>query len=139
VSYDPALTAIAVATNDALTEHLWRYDSDTDIAAADSGDPIAHIAIELARAAHDFNTTAGLLTHVGQTRARHAATITDLATAYPHSLDTDAFRAVQQLERVDTQREELLSLYAVWRRHRPLHRDPRVRRSGCSPMTRERA
>ena len=53
--YDPALTAIAVATNDALTEHLWRYDTgDTD-----SGDPIAHVAIELARQSHDFNTTAG--------------------------------------------------------------------------------
>jgi hypothetical protein len=131
VPYDPALTAIAVATNDALTEHLWRHDT------ADSSDPIAHVAIELARAAHDFSTTARLLTrlvnHVGQTCTRHAATITDLATVYPHSLDIDAFRVLQQLERFDTQREALLSLYAVWRRHRPPYRDLRVRQLWVQP------
>jgi hypothetical protein len=137
VPYDPALTAIAVATNDALTEHLWRHDTATDAATADAGDPIAHIAIELARKAHDFITTAGLLTrlltHVGQTCARHAATVTDLATAYPHLLDIDAFRALQQLERFDTQREVLLSPYAVWRRHGPPYRDPRVRQLWVQP------
>jgi hypothetical protein len=127
VPYDPALTAIAVATNDALTDHVWRYDTGT----ADSGDPVAHIAIELCRKAHDFNTTSALLTriltHVGQTCGRHTSTITDLATVYPHSLDLDAFRVLQQLERFDTQREALLSLYTVWRRHRPASRDPRAR------------
>jgi hypothetical protein len=82
--YDPALTAIAVATNDALTEHLWRYDTGD----ADNGDPIAHIAIELARTAHDFNTTTEwlvrVLGHVGETCHRHAGTITDLANVRPH-------------------------------------------------------
>ncbi len=131
--YDPALTAIAVATNDALTEHLWRHDTAT----ADSGDPIAQIAIELARKAGDYISTTGLLTrlltHVGQTCVRHAATITDLANVYPHSLDIDAFRILQQLERFDTQREAMLSLYAVWRRHRPPYRDPRVRQLWVQP------
>ena len=131
--YDPTLTAIAVATNDAMTEHLWRYDTGT----ADSGDPVAHVAIELARAAHDFNTTAAVLTRVldqvGRTCRRHATTITDLATIYPHSLDGDAFRVLQQLERFDGQREALLSLYAVWRRHRPAFRDPRVRHLWVQP------
>lgn len=131
--YDPVLTAIAVATNDALTDHLWRYDTAT----ADTDDPIAHIAIELTRTAHDFATTAGLLTGllatIGQTCRRHAATITDLATVYPHSLDIDTFRILRQIERFDTQREALLSLYAVWRRHRPPYRDPRVRRLWVQP------
>ncbi|MBT8227312.1 MAG: hypothetical protein HKP61_05260 [Dactylosporangium sp.] len=131
--YDPTVTAIAVATNDALTDHLWRFDTAT----ADAGDPIAHLAIELVRKDQDFLTTARLLTrlltHVGQTCTRHAATITDLTTVYPHSLDIDAFRILQQLERFDTQREALLSLYAVWRRHRPPYRDPRVRQLWVQP------
>ncbi|MDG4793640.1 hypothetical protein [Micromonospora sp. WMMD1082] len=125
--YDPALTAIAVATNDALTEPLWRHDTgDTD-----HGDPIAHIAVELHRAAHDFNTTTDLLTrllaHVGELCRRHTSTITDLATIYPHSLDSDTVRLVQQLERFDTQRETLLKLYGMWRRYRHTTRDPRAR------------
>jgi len=133
VPYDPALTAIAVATNDALTEHLWRYDTgDTD-----NRDPIAHIAVELARTARDFNTTAAVLARVlgrvGETCHRHASTISDLTTVYPHSLDVDTVRSVQHLERFDAQREALLSLYAVWRRHRPLTRDPRARHLWVQP------
>ena len=131
--YDPTLTAIAVATNDALTEHLWRYDT----ADADSGDPIAHVAIEPARTAHDFNTTATLLVrvlgHVGDTCHRHASTITDLAGVYPHSLDIDTSRIMQQLERFDAQREALLTLYGMWRRHRPLTRETRVRHLWVQP------
>jgi hypothetical protein len=127
VSYDPALTAIAVATNDALTDHLWRYDTATII----NGDPVAHIAIALCDAADDFNTTSRLLAralaHLGETCGRHLSTVTDLATIYLHTLDTDALRLLRQLERFGTQREALLSLYAVWRRHRPTTRDPRVR------------
>jgi hypothetical protein len=133
VPYDPTLTAIAVATNDALIEHLWRYDTgDTD-----NGDPIAHIAVELARAAHDFNTTAALLTRVlaqvGELSHWHASTITDLATVYPYSLDVDMVRIVQQLERFDTQREALLSLYGMWRRHRSITREARVRHLWVQP------
>jgi hypothetical protein len=133
VPYDPTLTAIAVATNDALTEHLWRYDTgDTD-----SGDPIAHVAIELARKAHDFNTTAALLIrmlgHVGDTCHQHASTITDLAGVYPHSLDVDTFRIMQQLERLDAQREALLSLYGIWRRHRSITRETRVQHLWVQP------
>jgi len=127
VPYDPALTAIAVTTNDALTEHLWRHDTgDTD-----DGDPIAYIAVELARAAHDFNATAGLLTRaltqVGELGHWHASAITDLATVYPYSLDVDMVRIVQQLERFDAQREALLRLYLVWRRYRHTTRDTRSR------------
>jgi hypothetical protein len=133
VPYDPTLTAIAVATNDALTEHLWRYDTgDTD-----SGDPIAHVAIELARQAHDFNTTAGLLVRVlaqvGELGHWHASTITDMATVYPYSLDVDMVRIVQQLERFDAQREALLSLYGIWRRHRSITRETRVRHLWVQP------
>ncbi|MEV7628827.1 hypothetical protein [Actinoplanes sp. NPDC089786] len=131
--YDPALTAIAVTTNDAMTEHLWRYDAgDTD-----SGDPIAHIAVELGRAAHDFNTTVGLLTRtltqVGELGHWHASTITDLATVYPYSLDVDTVRIAQQLERFDTQREALLRLYLVWRRYRHTTRDTRSRHLWVQP------
>lgn len=130
--YDPALTAIAVATNDALTDHVWRYDTGT----AD-GDPIAHIAVDLSRKVQDFNTTAGLLTRVlgqvGEVCRRHINTITDLATVYPHSLNLDAIRVLTQLERFDTQREALLALYAVWRQHRPVFRDPRVRHLWVQP------
>jgi hypothetical protein len=133
VPYDPTLTAIAVATNDALIEHLWRYDTGD----ADSGDPIAHIAVELAHAAHDFNTTAALLTRelaqVGELGHWHAGTITDLATVYPYALDVDMVRIVQQLERFDTQREALLSLYGMWRRHRSVTREARVRHLWVQP------
>ena len=94
MSYDPALTAIAVATNDALTEHLWRYDTAT----TDHGDPVAHIAIALARAA-----------------------------LFPNTVDVDAFRVQQHIERFHARREAMLELYAVWRRHRPTTRDPRTR------------
>lgn len=125
--YEPALTAIAVATNDALTEHVWRYDTGD----ADNGDPIGHVAIELARAAHEVNTTARLLNrllaHVVQMCRLQLTTITGLATVHPHSLDLDLGRTLIQLERFEAQREALLSLYAVWRRHRPASRDPRTR------------
>lgn len=131
--YDPALTAIAVTTNDALTDHLWRYDTgDTD-----NGDPIAHVAVELARAAHDFNTTAALLTrvltHVGELCRRHTSTLTDFSTIYPHSLDVHTLRIVQQLERFDTHREALLKLYGMWRRYRHTTRDPRTRQLWVQP------
>ena len=131
--YDPTLTAIAVTTNDALTEHLWRYDTgDTD-----NGDPIAHIAGELARAAHDFNTTAALLTRVlsqvGELGRWHASTITDLATVHPYALDVDMVRIVQQLERFDAQREALLSLYGMWRQYRSTTREARTRHLWVKP------
>ncbi len=123
--YDAALTAIAVATNDALPDHVWRHDT------ADDGDPVADIAVALCRAANDLITTSGLLTrivtYVRDQCGRHLDSITAYATIGPHSLDVDAFRLLQQLERFDTQREVLLSVYAVWRRHRPIRRDPRVR------------
>jgi hypothetical protein len=130
VPYDPTLTAIAVTTNDALTDHLWRYDTD-------STGPIAHIAVELHRAAHDFNTTVAvlnrMLAHVGELFRRHADTITDLATAYPRSLDTDTVRIVQQLERFGEQREALLRLYMLWRRYRHTTRDSRTRHLWVQP------
>ncbi len=123
--YDAALTAIAVATNDALPEHVWRHDT------ADDGDPVADIAIALCRAAHDLITTSRLLsrilTCVHEQCGRHLDSITGHATAGLHSLNADAFRLLQQLERFDTQREALLSTYALWRRHRPISRDPAVR------------
>ncbi len=125
--YDAALTAIAVATNDALPDHVWRHDTAT----ADSGDPVADIAVALCRTANDFITTTGLLsrilTYVHQQCGRHLETITSHATVGLHSLDVDAFRLLQQLERFHTEREVLLSVYAVWRRHRPISRDPAVR------------
>jgi hypothetical protein len=133
MTYEPALTAIAVATNDALTDHLWRHDTGT----ADGGDPVAHLAIALCRAADDFNTTSQLLArtlhHVREQYGRHLHGVTNVATIHPHSLDIDAFRLLQQLERFDTQREALLSLYAVWRRHRPTSRDPQVRHLLLAP------
>ncbi len=125
--YDAVLTAIAVATNDALSDHVWRYDTAT----ADSGDPVADIAVALCRVANDFITTSGLLTriltHVREHCGRQLDSITSYATVGVHSLDVDAFRLLQQLERFDTQREALLAWYAMWRRHRPVSRDPRVR------------
>lgn len=125
--YDPTLTAIAVATNDALTDHLWRFDTAT----ADDGDPVAHVAVALCRAARDFNATADLLTralrHVAAGCGRHLSTITDLAAITPHSLESDAVRVLHQIERFDAQREALLSLYAVWRRHRRPCRHPGTR------------
>ena len=125
--YDAVLTAIAVATNDALSDHVWRHDT----AAADSGDPVADIAVALCRVANDFITTSGLLarilTHVRKHCGRQLDSITSYATIGVHSLDVDAFRLLQQLERFDTQREVLLAWYAMWRRQRPISRDPRVR------------
>jgi hypothetical protein len=127
VPYDPALTAIAVGTNDALTDHVWRQDT----ANPDTGDPVTHIAVELCRTAQNFNTTTRLLTrvltYIGETCRRHIETINGHAIVHPHSLDLDAGRLITQLERYDTQRDVLLSLYAVWRRHRSASRDPRER------------
>jgi hypothetical protein len=100
--YDAAVTAIAVATNDALPDHVWRHDT------ADDGDPVADIAVALCRAAHDLITTSGLLTRilssVHEQYGRHLETLTGYATVGPHSLDVDALRLLQQLERFDTQR-----------------------------------
>jgi hypothetical protein len=133
VPYDPTLTAIAVATNDALTDHVWRYDTAT----ADAGDPVAHIAVELCRAAADFNSSSDLLTriltHLRDETSRHLRAVTDVASVVPHSVDIDAFRVLQHLERFDANRETLLALYAVWRRHRPTSRDPRTRHLLLNP------
>jgi hypothetical protein len=127
VPYDPALTAIAVATNDALTDHVWRYDTAT----ADAGDPVAHIAVALCRAAADFNTTSDLLTRLlTQLRDetnRYLRAVIDFTSVVPNCVDIDAFRVQQYLERFHSYREAMLSLYAVWRRHRPTSRDPRTR------------
>jgi hypothetical protein len=120
--YDPVLAAIATATNDALTEHLWNYDTD-------DGDPITDIAATLTHAATEFITAADLLTrtltHVADTCRRHAATVTAHATVYPHTLRADTTSLHQLLERFEGQRDTLLTLYGVWRRHRPASRDLR--------------
>jgi hypothetical protein len=124
VPYDAALTAIAVATNDALPEHVWRYDTA-------GGDPVADIAVTLSRAANDFNTTsamlARILTRIRDHCGQQLDSITNHATVGVHSLDVDAFRLLQQLERLDNQREAMLGTYAVWRRQRPIPCDPHVR------------
>src|SRR6266511_71276 len=107
--YDAVLTAIAVATNDALSDHVWRYDTAT----ADSGDPVADIAVALCRVANDFITTSGLLTriltHVREHCGRQLDSITSYSTVGVPSLDVDAFRLLHQLERFVTRREALLA------------------------------
>jgi hypothetical protein len=122
--YDPALAAIATATNDALTEHVWNYDT-TD------GDPITHIATTLAHAAAAFitdaNTLTQALTHVADSCQRHIVTVTAHATVYPHTLPTDTTGLNQLLERFEGQRETLITLYGLWRQHRPTSRDLRRR------------
>jgi hypothetical protein len=125
VPYDPALTAIAVATNDALPDHVWRHD----ITTADTNDPIAQIAAELHHTALTFTATAQTLTrfldHIGDTY-RHAATaITDLADFDIKATHGSQFVLDQQTGRFDTERRHLLDLYAMWRRHRPTSPDPR--------------
>jgi hypothetical protein len=120
--YDPVLAAIATATNDALTEHLWNYD-------ATDGDPIADVAATLAHTAADFITAADMLsrslTHVGDLCRRHVVTVAEHATVYPHTLPSDTTCLSHLLERFDGQRETLITLYRLWRRHRPISRDPR--------------
>jgi hypothetical protein len=127
MTYDPALTAIAVATDDALTDHLWRHD----IGDTDTTDPIAHIAAELHHRAAEFRATADmltrLLTHVGDTYHQSALAVTDLADLEPKATETGQYRLHQQLGRFDAQRAGLLALYRIWRRHRPATPDPRVR------------
>ncbi len=135
--YDPTLTAIAVATNDALTDHLWRYDTAT----ADSGDPIAQLAISLCQAAQEFNATATVLAqtlnHIPEECTRQLAAVTTLASTTPHTLDIGTLHVAHQFERFDAQRETLLSLYAVWRRHRRPYHDPGLRYLCRTRTTRE--
>jgi hypothetical protein len=120
--YDPVLAAIATATNDALTEHVWNYDT-TD------GDPVTDIAAALAGAATEFITATDMLTraltHVADGCRRHIVTVTGHATVYPDTLPSDTAGLNQLLERFDGQRETLITLYGLWRRHRPTSRDLR--------------
>lgn len=122
---DPVLTAIAVGTNDALPEHLWRYDT------AD-GDPIADVALALHRAAYEFTGISQLLARTLQRLhercGNHLDTLISYAAVHrPNGLDSEVLKLMQLLERHDSQRDALLATYAVWRRHRPTSRDPRVR------------
>lgn len=126
MTYDPVLATIAVATNDALTDHLWRYDTGTD------GDPVADAATAVHRTAYNFNATSQMLARTLRRFQRCCGHHLDslASTAYiprPNTLESEAITLVQLLERHDTQREALLSAYAVWRRHRPTSRDPRIR------------
>jgi hypothetical protein len=131
VPYDPALTAIAAATNDALTEHLWHYDIAGD-------DPVAHVALALEHAAEAFAVRAELLgrllPYVKTICARLESTLAGYATVTPHGADLDAARLARQLQQFDDQRESLLALYRVWRRHRPATRDPRIRHLLLQPF-----
>ena len=125
MSYDPVLTAIAVSTNDALTDHLWRHETA-------AGDPVADLAVALHRAAHEFTVTTRRLTdtlhRLHQHSGHHLDTLTGYATlARPHSLDTDTLHLVQLLERHEAGRDALLTAYAAWRKHRPASADPTVR------------
>ncbi|BEL05727.1 hypothetical protein Q0Z83_039180 [Actinoplanes sichuanensis] len=120
--YDPVLAAIATATNEALTEHVWNYDT-TD------GDPVTDIAAGLTRAASEFITAADMLTRaltqVADLCRRNLVTVTGHATVYPGTLRSDATGLNQLIERFDHHRETLLTLYGLWRRHRPTSRDLR--------------
>lgn len=123
--YDPVLTAIAASTNDALTDHLWRFD-------ATDGDPISDIAAAVHRAAHDFTTAHHhlhkILNRVQAQCGTHRDNLTHFALALrPHTLDLDALTLIQLGQRHDTQRDALLATYQVWRRHRPIFRDQQVR------------
>ncbi|RZU76049.1 hypothetical protein EV384_4646 [Micromonospora kangleipakensis] len=125
MSYDPVLTAIAVATNDVLTDHLWRHD-------AAAGDPVADIAVALHRAAYDFTLTARQLTEtlhrLRQHCTHHLDTLTCYATlARPHSLDADTLRLLQLLERHEAGRDAVVTAYGAWRKHRPISADPLIR------------
>jgi hypothetical protein len=125
VTDDPVLTAIAASTNDALTDHLWRYDTA-------AGDPTADLAATLQTAATEFTATTQLLSRTLQRLqhrcGRHLQTLTTHAGLQrPHGLDTQALSLVQLLERHELHREALLAAYQVWRRYRPTSRDPRVR------------
>lgn len=120
--YDPALAAIATATNDALTEHVWNYDTL-------AGDPITDIAAALAEAAAGFIAVSDelgrALTTVADTCRRHLVTVADHATVYPHTLPADITGLHQLLEAHSQRRETLITLYRLWRRHRPTSRDLR--------------
>lgn len=125
MNFDPVLAAIATSTNDALTEHLWRYDTA-------GTDPVADLAIALHRIADDFTATTQVLTRTLRHLQHRCAQQLDLLTHYatthrPHDLDSEAVTLLQHLERHDTLRESLLAAYAAWRRHRPLSRDPHQR------------
>jgi hypothetical protein len=122
---DPALVAIAAITGDALPERLWRYDTATP-------DPVADLAQALHSTAIEFTGStqvlARALAKLREQCERQLAVLSSRATlARPHGLDAEAVHLVQLLERHDTLREALLASYALWRRHRPASRDPRIR------------
>jgi hypothetical protein len=122
MTYDPALRAIAAATNDALTEHLWNYDTTDD-------DPITDIAAALAGSAAEFITATTMLTgcleQVAALCRQQLGTIGAHATIRPHTLPADTTSLNQLLEHFDGQHHQLITLYRMWRRHRPTSRDPR--------------
>jgi hypothetical protein len=122
---DPVLVAIAATTGDALPERWWRYDTATP-------DPVGDLAQALHAAAVEFTGSTQVLARtLGRLREqceRQLATLGErAAVGRPHGLDTDALHLVQLLERHDTQREALLASYALWRRHRSIPPDPRIR------------
>ncbi|WP_238015014.1 hypothetical protein KZZ52_33770 [Dactylosporangium sp. AC04546] len=118
LQYDPTITAIAVATNDALVEHLWRFDTAT----TNGADPVAHIAVALCHAAEQFNTTADrvgeLLDRIGGETVRGRGVLAGTASIMSRRLESDMMHLTRQLERLDAHRAALLTLYHVWRSHR---------------------
>jgi hypothetical protein len=122
---DPVLIAIAASTNDALPDHLWRFDTATT-------EPVADLAAALHRAASEFTGTHQMLQRslrrLCDRIEGHLTTLTSHAVLdRPHGLDTEALALVQMLERHELHREVLLSAYQAWRRHQPTSRNPQVR------------
>jgi hypothetical protein len=121
---DPVLTAIAATTNDALPDHLWRYDTGAD-------EPIGDLACILHSAAAEFTGTTQVLGRALHRLHRrcgeHLQTLTSHAGLIRlHVMDTDALTLIQLLERHQLHRDALLTAYAAWRRHRPASLDPQV-------------
>ncbi|GAA1619336.1 hypothetical protein [Actinoplanes couchii] len=118
MSYDPSLVAIAAATNDALPEPLWLRETPTD------DDPVTQIAAALGRAAVTFDTDArDLATIFGDLAVaggRHLTTVLERATVQHDNLPAALTGLAIRLDRFDRSREHLLTLYAMWRRHRPI-------------------
>ncbi|WP_229070812.1 hypothetical protein [Actinoplanes sp. DH11] len=123
--YDPAVTAIAVATKAALPEHVWRHD----ITATGSTNPVAHLAEDLHHSALQFTATAQLLhrllEHLADIYGTGSAAVSDVADLDPRTVETAQLHLEQHIGRFDAQRASLLTLYRLWRRHRPLSRTPR--------------
>ncbi|MBB5874621.1 hypothetical protein F4553_008055 [Allocatelliglobosispora scoriae] len=110
---DPALRAIAAATNDVLPEHLWRHDTD-------GGDWAAESAARLDNIATGFNTNARLLnTALAQVRDEAGTALRDAGPQHPHHMGTILLTAVSLLERHQVLRTTLVEAYTYWRRHQP--------------------